>query len=55
MAEVKEISSEELALLVVKGMQERKGLDIVLMDLRKVKNAFVLVRLIPKLMQLVTL
>jgi ribosome-associated protein len=40
MAEVKEISSEELALLVVKGMQERKGLDIVLMDLRKVKNAF---------------
>ncbi len=40
MAEVKEISSEELAGLVVKGMQERKALDVVVMDLRNVKNAF---------------
>jgi ribosome-associated protein len=36
----KEISSEELSHLVVKGMQERKAMDIVVMDLRKVKNAF---------------
>ncbi|WP_044170732.1 ribosome silencing factor [Flectobacillus major] len=36
----KEISSEELSRLVVKGMQERKALDIVVMDLRGVKNAF---------------
>ncbi len=36
----KEISSEELSRLVVKGMQEKKALDIVVMDLRGVKNAF---------------
>jgi len=43
MAEVKlkkEISSQELSQLVVKGMQERKATNIVVMDLRKVKNAF---------------
>ena len=36
----KEISSQELSQLVVKGMQERKATNIVVMDLRKVKNAF---------------
>jgi len=36
----KNISSEELAQLVVKGMQERKATNIVVMDMRKVKNAF---------------
>ena len=36
----KEISSQELSQLVVKGMQERKASNIVVMDLRKVKNAF---------------
>ena len=36
----KEISSEELSQLVVKGMQERKATNIVVMDMRKVKNAF---------------
>ncbi len=36
----KEMSSEELAQLVVKGMQERKALNIVVMDMRQVKNAF---------------
>jgi len=52
----KEISSQELSQLVVKGMQERKATNIVVMDLRKVKNAFtdflsfVLVILIHKLM-----
>ena len=43
MAEAKtkrEISSEELSQLVVKGMQEKKANNIVIMDLRKVKNAF---------------
>jgi ribosome-associated protein len=43
MTEVKtkrEISSEELSQLVVKGMQERKASNIVVMDMRKVKNAF---------------
>ena len=35
-----EISSTELSKLVVKGMQEKKGQDIVVMDLRKVKSAF---------------
>lgn len=34
------LSSTELSNLVVKGMQEKKGQDIVVMDLRKVKNAF---------------
>lgn len=36
----REISSEELSQLVVKGMQEKKANNIVIMDLRKVKNAF---------------
>lgn len=43
MAEAKtkiEISSKELSQLVVKGMQEKKANNIVIMDLRKVKNAF---------------
>ena len=43
MTEVKEkrnISSEELSQLVVKGMQERKATNIVVMDMRNVKNAF---------------
>jgi ribosome-associated protein len=31
--------SEKLSNLVVKGMQEKKALDIVVMDLRKVRNA----------------
>lgn len=35
----KELSSEELCKLVVKGMQEKKAVDIVVMDLREVKNA----------------
>lgn len=35
-----DISSTELSKLVVKGMQEKKGQDIVVMDLRKVKSAF---------------
>jgi ribosome-associated protein len=36
----KDISSEELSQIVVKGMQERKALNIVVMDMRQVKNAF---------------
>lgn len=43
MTEVKtkrDISSEELSQLVVKGMQERKATNIVVMDMRNVKNAF---------------
>ena len=43
MAEAKtkrEIGSQELSQLVVKGMQEKKANNIVIMDLRKVKNAF---------------
>lgn len=31
--------SEKLSQLVVKGMQEKKALDIVVMDLRQVRNA----------------
>jgi len=31
--------SEKLSQLIVKGMQEKKASDIVVMDLRKVKNA----------------
>src|SRR5690349_23826939 len=31
--------SEKLSSTIVKGMQEKKAMDIVLMDLRKVKNA----------------
>jgi ribosome-associated protein len=33
------MNSEELSKVVVLGMQEKKGEDIVVMDLRKVKNA----------------
>ena len=33
------MNSEELSKVVVLGIQEKKGEDIVLMDLRKVKNA----------------
>ena len=33
------LSSEQLSQVVVKGMQEKKALNIVIMDLRKVKNA----------------
>jgi ribosome-associated protein len=32
-------NSEKLSEVIVKGMQEKKALDIVIMDLRKVKNA----------------
>ena len=39
MARKKKHDSEKLAELVVKGMQEKKASDIVLMDLREVKNA----------------
>lgn len=35
-----EISSSDFSKIIVKGMQEKKGQDIVVMDLRKVKNAF---------------
>jgi len=33
------VNSEELSQVIVKGMQEKKATDIVVMDLRKVKNA----------------
>jgi ribosome-associated protein len=32
-------SSEKLSDVIVKGMQEKKATDIVVLDLRKVKNA----------------
>lgn len=35
----KGISSEKLSETIVKGMQEKKAMDIVVMDLRNVKNA----------------
>jgi ribosome-associated protein len=35
----KNASSEQLSDIIVKGMQEKKATDIVVMDLRKVKNA----------------
>src|SRR5215212_8840437 len=35
----KGFSSEKLSEIIVKGMQEKKAIGIVLMDLRKVKNA----------------
>lgn len=35
----KGVSSEKLSEVIVKGMQEKKATDIVVMDLRKVKNA----------------
>ena len=33
------VTSEKLSEVVVKGMQEKKASDIVVMDLREVKNA----------------
>ncbi|MFN8347227.1 MAG: ribosome silencing factor [Spirosomataceae bacterium] len=33
------ISSVQLCQLVVKGMQEKKAMDVVVMDLREIKNA----------------
>ena len=35
----KELSSKDLSDLVVKGMTEKKGQDIAILDLRKVKNS----------------
>jgi ribosome-associated protein len=35
----KGVSSEKLSETIVKGMQEKKATDIVVLDLRKVKNA----------------
>lgn len=37
----KQIGAEQLCQLVVKGMQEKKAQNIVLMDLRKVKSSIV--------------
>lgn len=34
-----EVTSEELRDHIVRGMQEKKGVDVVVMDLREVKNA----------------
>lgn len=39
MAKKDKISSEELSMLVVQGMLEKKASDVLVMDLRKVKNA----------------
>lgn len=39
MAKKKKDDSKKLADLVVKGMQEKKAIDIVVMDMREVKNA----------------
>lgn len=36
---LKSISSDELSQLVIKGMQEKKASSIVIMNLKKVKNA----------------
>ncbi len=35
----KGIDSEKLSDAIIKGMQEKKATDIVLLDLRKIKNA----------------
>ncbi|MBL7844141.1 MAG: ribosome silencing factor [Cyclobacteriaceae bacterium] len=35
----KGVSSEKLCDAIVKGMQEKKALDILILDLRKIKNA----------------
>jgi len=35
----KALNSEKLSEAIVQGMQEKKGFDIVVLDLRKVKNA----------------
>jgi len=39
MKEIKELSGEELSRLVVHGMLEKKATNIVVMDLRNIKNA----------------
>jgi ribosome-associated protein len=39
MKKTKQISSEQLCDLVINGMQEKKGFDIVRMDLRKIHNS----------------
>jgi len=39
MKEIKEVSGEELCRLVVHGMLEKKAANIMVMDLRNVKNA----------------
>lgn len=36
---IKNIGSSELSTLVVRGMQEKKGEDIVVLDLKHIKNA----------------
>ena len=36
---VSNLSSKDLSQIVVRGMQEKKAVDIVVMDLRQVKNA----------------
>ncbi len=40
MAKIKESESEALAQIAVFGMQEKKGYNIVTMDLRKLRSAF---------------
>ncbi|MEN7550256.1 ribosome silencing factor [Rapidithrix thailandica] len=37
--QVKEVDSKELAEAIIFGMQEKKAQDVVVMDLRKIKNA----------------
>ena len=39
MKEIKELSGDELSRLVVHGMLEKKAINIVVMDLRKVNNS----------------
>ena len=39
MTEISKTSSEELSRIVVKGMQEKKAFDIVMMDLREIPNS----------------
>ena len=39
MKEIKELSGDELCRLVVHGMLEKKAVNIVVMDMRKVKNS----------------
>ncbi|MDB4835515.1 ribosome silencing factor [Cyclobacteriaceae bacterium] len=36
---MKQVSSDVLSTLVVKGMQEKKGLDVTLIDMRNLSNA----------------
>jgi len=36
---ISNLSSKDLSQLIVRGMQEKKAVDIVVMDLRQVKNA----------------